>query len=615
MTRGQSFRWAIADLVFWFVAPCLFLAVYVLKYPVSSNAIAPHLRIVLIAWLAVTVVRLLTARLVDREAISRKTAALIASLVLFPMLLYYITVIVGLESWGQVVSWDLIRSYALQAGALADAVGVSAASLFAAICLLFVLVYFAVSFVFKRDWTWHVARLVPAWLLSFAVVAGSIIVVSSAYSFVISGQARNDEPVSLTMFPLEAVDMLQDHAIDRFAAQRLDLLEDSARSTYVAGPYEQTNLIMIVVDALRPAHLGPYGYSRETTPTLDQLHKNGQMRVVHGVHASCAESACGLLSLATSKFVHQFSRRPISLNEVLRRHGYRIHFILGGDHTNFYGLSAAYGEVDSYFDGANAEGYYANDDKFVVDAASKLPHWDTTPTMLQFHLMSAHMLGKRHEDSQRFLPAKNYAARRLHVGSGNESFVNHYDNGVLQTDKIIGELLALLGTKGYLQKALVVITADHGESLGEHDLYAHANSVREEVLSIPLMLLAFGYEPEPLIEKRLVSQVDIAPTVLAELGMNRPATWVGIPLQDPTVRSFSYFQQKAEVGFLHYEDELGLWKYWINHRTGDRFAFDLSRDPKERSNAADSLPDALRNQWGSILIKQRHVHAYAEQME
>lgn len=612
MPVAQAFRWAALDLVSWFLLPIAFLSVYVSRYPVSTKAIVPHLHLILIVWVLLVSLRLTYGRFIPREGFSRHISALILSLALFAVLVYYTIVIVGLESWGQVVTWDLIKSYARQFGALMDAVGVAPITVVGAIALLYVAVHLLARCITRRDWTWHLARSMPGWLCAFVISANFIIVAVTGYAFVFAWEARNDEPISMTIFPAEAMDLLQAHSIDRIAAQKQDSLEDAARAQYVPHPIEPTNVILIVVDALRPAHLGPYGYSRVTTPTLDQLAAQGRLRTVRNVHASCAESSCGLLSLLTSKFVHQFSQHPFALTEVLRLHGYRIHFILGGDHTNFYGLRAAYGQVDSYFDAADAPGHYANDDRLVVDRVAKLAQWDAKPAMLQLHLMSAHVLGKRHEDSLRYVPADNYAVRGFKSRANRASFVNYYDNGVLQADKIIGELLALLEAKGYLDRALVVITADHGEALGEHDVYAHANSVREEEIKIPLMLLAFGYEPKPLLDRKIVSQVDIAPTILAELGIPQPSTWAGVPLQESFRREVSFVQQSTQVGLIHYTDDTGLWKYWIDHHTQDEFAFDLVNDPGERINAVGALPSVLKKEWVSLLLKQRHVYSRPE---
>ena len=67
------------------------------------------------------------------------------------------------------------------------------------------------------------------------------------------------------------------------------------------------------------------------------------------------------------------------MQQVLKLHGYRIHMILGGDHTNFYGLKELYGNVDTYFDGSQAPEYFKNDDRLVVDRTKALPIGTVTP--------------------------------------------------------------------------------------------------------------------------------------------------------------------------------------------------------------------------------------------
>ena len=98
--------------------------------------------------------------------------------------------------------------------------------------------------------------------------------------------------------------------------------------------------------------------------------------------------------------------RPITLPELLQRHGYGVHYDLSGDHTNFYGLRATYGAADSYFDGASQNARYVNDDRLVLDRLRSFGRWDGKPMMLQVHLMSSHALGKRFDDVTEFGPER-----------------------------------------------------------------------------------------------------------------------------------------------------------------------------------------------------------------
>ena len=174
---------------------------------------------------------------------------------------------------------------------------------------------------------------------------------------------------------------------------------------------------------------------------------------------------------------------------------------------------------------------------------------------------------------------------------------NFYDNGVLQFDETVHELLSVLDAHGYLRDAVVVITGDHGELLGERGHYEHAKTVLQGVLDIPLLLIRYGYSGEPIPPPRLASQIDIAPTILRELALPVPEAWSGSALQNGVTRPFSYFQQGTEVGLFDLRDGSALWKYWRNVRSGVEEAYRLDLDPDEQRNQIEAVPAELHRQW------------------
>jgi arylsulfatase A-like enzyme len=417
------------------------------------------------------------------------------------------------------------------------------------------------------------------------------------YDFLIT-PSEVEEPFSLTLFSGKRRSTVGSFSQGRSIDRKLAALEARVMADYQPNPNAaRTNLVIIVVDALRYDHMGVSGYERETTPYLSGLAKRGKVSIADQARSVCGESVCGLASLASGRYSHQIPAEPFTLHRVLKRHGYQIRMILGDNHRNTYDPVALYGVIDDYFDGSMAKGKYFSDDGNVLSRTRELPPWNKQPFMLQYHLMSAHTMGKRLPIYQRFLPAEKYAGKVS--GEKNERNTNHYDNGVLQADAIIEQLLASLKGGNYLQDTLVVVTADHGESLGEHDFFSHTNSVREELLHIPLAFIRYknGIEQDTVRNEKFVSQIDIAPTILHEFHMPIPSTWTGLPVQLEEERKFIFFQMVPNLGLYDIRDRDRIWKYWVNAKTLEEFAFDLRLDAGENTNLIASVPDWLRASW------------------
>lgn len=298
---------------------------------------------------------------------------------------------------------------------------------------------------------------------------------------------------------------------------------------------------------------------------------------------------------------------PFTLQQVLTSYGYHINAVLAGDHTNFYGIRKFWGatDSDSYFDGSMTSHGYMNDDQVALDRLATFPEWNGTPTMVQFHVMAAHILNKH--DKGPFLPAQSYAIcinrGNCAEGKPDPAIVNYYDNGVVKADRVISDILKILKLKKYLQNSLVVITADHGESLGEHGLYLHANSVWGEVLRVPLLFISYGYHPpRRFVSGKFASQVDIAPTILTEFQMPVPVTWVGKALQAQEHEDFTYFEEAGFVGLYDHRSSQHRWKYWVDNRSGDEYAFDMKTDQHEQTNVIARIQSGLKQEWRAKLL-------------
>ncbi|WP_412479133.1 sulfatase [Azonexus sp. IMCC34839] len=594
--------------LWWFALPVAFLSIYVVRFSAPKGAVLPHLVLVFSVLLFAGALRYGAYRWLG-ERIGQLLGAFLSALLLLVMLFYYSVTMVGLDTLGRVISWSLITTYLAQGPELLGALGVPTWLPYCGITGLFAAAVWSFWRLYKKS---DGVAILAAWggnlfalLVSVLLIAIPVIYCAHA----LDGESHvSAEPVSLMLYPYQGKKRVQSHYV---AASSGDEKVLPVRAEAGMAVQDYPNVIVIVVDALRADHLAFNGYHRSTAPYLESLYASGKLITFPETYAVCSESSCGLMALAGSRYVHQFAGLSVTLHDVLRAHGYRINMILGGDHTNFYGLREAYGKVDTYYDGSMTGGrYYMNDDQLVVEKVAGMDDFDGRPHFFQFHLMSVHGLGSRDSERSPFQPVRNYykdAALRLpgSIATHAQAYVNYYDNGIVRGDSIVERLLSDLGRKKYLDNALVLITGDHGEMLGEHGLVSHAKAPFEQSLKIPLLLARFGRASWRIsdVGREPASQVDIAPTVLNALGIEMPEGWVGAPLQKERRTDFLYFQQGRYYGLIDLRNSQLRWKYWVEGIDSKDRAFELLSDPgEERDRLSEIAPDVKRA-WKSRLIE------------
>jgi len=560
----------IFEFVIWFGSIFAFFEIYSRHHFHSTFAVWYHLIIVVSVLILIIFLRICLCCLLSADRWIRWFGSAVGAIFLIGLLSYYSLVIAGLKSWGQIVSWPLISTYAAQWQELAHSQGFSTG--FVVACVMSVLgLLTAVIALGPGRWDWvpplsqFIRSSRPGKLILFGCLA---IAVANVLSFAISPLqgVSAGEPLSLTFFPdWQRGRTVQDYRLTGSAV--LDDAVDQAIDRYVPSvTARRRNIIVIVGDALRADRLQNFGYTRPTTPFLAQLASQNRSSQVKQSWSVCAQSTCGLMAFAGSRYVHQMSDRSFTLIDVLKLHGYESHMILGGDHTNFYGLRDAYGEVDHYFDGSMASGFYMNDDRLVVERMASMANWNGQPVYMQFHLMASHPLGARVLPPS-FLPSESYVLEihRRTASKPTDAMINFYDNGVRQFDDTVRQLLILLEAKGYLKDSIVVITGDHGEMLGEKGVFGHSKGVYEPVLRIPMIFVRYGNGVEKtILTDRPASQVDIAPTLLADLEMPIPEVWVGHSLLSDSAPDFIYFQQSPIAGLIDMRTPGRPMKYWID---------------------------------------------------
>ncbi|MGH7541016.1 MAG: sulfatase, partial [Gemmatimonadota bacterium] len=172
-----------------------------------------------------------------------------------------------------------------------------------------------------------------------------------------------------------------------------------------------------------------------------------------------------------------------------------------------------------------------------------------------------------------------------------DELVAAYDNGIAYVDSQLGALVDALADRNALDRTLLIVTSDHGEAFLEHGEGAHGTSLHSEQLRVPLLLRFPGRVPAGVRVDLPVSIRDIPATVMALLGADeRPRRFPGKPLSrfwNPSGRPRP--EEEAVLAELRRDRSVvqGFWHY-IRSADGSEELYDLSRDPFERVDLADT---------------------------
>ena len=343
---------------------------------------------------------------------------------------------------------------------------------------------------------------------------------------------------------------------------------------------EGCNILLITVDTLRDDHLSYRGYFRKTSPNIDGLASEGV--VFENAYAAVPRTFPSLCSFMTGKYAHRHGARNnfhhalpdfnLTLPEILKGEGY----LTGAVVTNV-GLQAQR-KLSQGFD------YYLETDHQNIQA-QKVPAlrlldfvgvryplrslWDdqagrTKSEALKFvernrgkrfflwvHFLDPHM---EYNPPSEFTGVfdRGYRGRhKNHFHFGNipsqrmifecpldpreiQHAISLHDGEILHTDNEIGKLLSKLKEWGLRENSLIILSADHGESLGEHGyFFTHGDLIYNPCAHIPL-LIRF---PGGTVRRRIstpVSSVDLMPTILDFLGVEPPEGLDGVSLV-PTI--------------------------------------------------------------------------------
>ncbi len=429
------------------------------------------------------------------------------------------------------------------------------------------------------------------------------------------------------------------------------------------------NILWVIWDTARASNMSIYGYDRPTTPHLEQWVQRA--RVFSNVLSTATTTIPSHASMFTGMLPAQhgvddghpkLGDQHQTIAEILKAAGYRTYLFSANPYVGKpTSLSRGFDEVEHPWSPAfkdeatriieaktrpySTDGEPPSWARYVKTAGSLagqgLSNWleqsGDEPFFAVLNYMEAHLplVPDRHYREQFMTDAEliqsyqspvlgmtvwRYTAGLMDLSEGRLAALRRtYDAAIAELDHLFFELLRSLEQSGHLSNTVIVLTADHGELLGEHHMLNHQYSVHDPLLRIPL-IISHPTLVDPGRDDRPAMNVDLFPTLLELAGVS-----VETPYRSEAVSLFAGRSERDRLseypfadgkhirylGFEHPEFIPDPWlrtlrafrsggmKYvWASD--GDHALYDVAADPDELSNLVLERPE-LANRLDSQL--------------
>ena len=279
------------------------------------------------------------------------------------------------------------------------------------------------------------------------------------------------------------------------------------------SPETDFNVLLITVDTLRFDRVGILDPRHVKTPNLDALAERSLVftrafahnPVTLPSHANILTGTTSLYHGVSDNTGFKLDKKFLTIPQYLRRHGYQTAAFIGAFPLDSrFGLDQVFDLYDDYYGTRNEREFF-----FVERPAEKV----IAPATAWIGMQPQKWFGWIHlfDPHQPYLPPSPY----------KEKYANDlYSGEVAYVDAQLGVLFDFLQKKRLLEKTMIIVTADHGEALGEKGEDTHSYFAYNNTIHVPLFVYIPGHKPE--IFSKNVSHADIFPTICAVLGLQPP---------------------------------------------------------------------------------------------
>lgn len=415
------------------------------------------------------------------------------------------------------------------------------------------------------------------------------------------------------------------------------------------------NILFITIDALRPDHLSCYGYKRNTAPNIDRVAKESV--IFTQAIAQGASTIPSIPSIVYSRYFRTNNIAPTldsikdvkipfsAIFEILQSKGYFTVIACAHSavqqllYTKFYqkGLDKIF-EFDDIK--PHARQVTNRVIRWLKEYCKKLLR---RPFFLWIHYMDTHTpyilpLYYKAKFCWDELMQPSYPIKVLTrppwIGgiplpyieyniTDFRYYIAQYDGAINFVDDYIGFIIEYLKENNLWNNTLVIISADHGEALGEHNFYlVHSLHLYDEFIKVPLIMKL----PKNLVKSKKIKQqiqqqvelIDIAPTILDIVGIRKYNFMQGESLLPLILGDGTYNKKYAfsNTGVLRCVRTL-KWKLIFDESNYSYEMYDLENDPKETTNLAgiseyEAEFNILRNELNKWL-SQESFYSFSEE--
>jgi len=396
---------------------------------------------------------------------------------------------------------------------------------------------------------------------------------------------------------------------------------------------EKMKIILVVGDTLRADHLGCYGYPKNTSPAIDVFSRDSSlfedaissdvptqpsftslMTGLRGIHNGVishhpSESIDDSVPLLQQRLGAKMTTGAVSTLYIMKKYFARgFHYYMNPVASNPDRIQRVQAEEINSF-AIPWIRQHANEDFFLF-----VHYWDPHTPYLPPPQYRIFYQGTYNDPANHSLDAFKKTDLWYHALSWLKEtkiedvtdidyIVSLYDGEIRHMDDAFKELLKEVEDLGITEDTLVIFTADHGESLGEHGFYFDHADVYQTTIHVPLIIRWPGHFPKKRV-RGLVQNIDITRTLLELAGLSAEGL-EGINLLnavngEPRSRAFSNQALWTAKRTMIKDLEGHRYKVVITYDASywpvpPVELYDLSTDPNEQKDLSDSDKE-LRDQ-------------------